>query len=46
MEKFAAIFMDLGFWKITVPILIGVLAWYLNERAKRKWDAYSGDGEQ
>jgi len=40
MEKFAAIFMDLGFWKITVPILIAVLAWYLNERAKRKWEEY------
>ena len=31
---------DIDFWKIVVPLLGAVLAWYVNERSKRAWQEY------
>jgi len=40
MEKFTEIITNLGFWTIAAPVFLAILAWYLNERAKRKWEEY------
>lgn len=36
METVAQILSDVEFWKITVPVLTVVIAWLLNERARRQ----------
>ena len=46
MEKFIAIITNLGFWTIVAPVFLAILAWYLNERAKRKWEEYGRKEER
>jgi hypothetical protein len=40
MGKFTAIFTNLGFWTISAPAFLAIIVWYLNERAKLKWEEY------
>lgn len=40
-EKFIQIFLSVDFWKITFPALIAILAWWLNEQSKRKWEKWN-----
>jgi len=46
MEKFIAIITNLGFWTIVAPLFLAILAWHLNERAKRKWEEYGRKEER
>ena len=46
MEKFIEIITSLGFWTIVAPVFLAILAWYLNERAKRKWEEYGRKEER
>lgn len=40
MESLYKILSSVEFWKIVVPAIIAISAWYLNERSKRKLDEY------
>lgn len=46
MEKFIAIFTNLGFWTIVAPVILAILVWYLNERVKQKWEEYERKEER
>jgi Pyruvate/2-oxoacid:ferredoxin oxidoreductase delta subunit len=46
MEKVTAIFTNPGFWTIAAPAFLAIFAWYLNERAKRKWEEYGRKEER
>jgi len=46
MEKFTTILTNLGFWTIAAPVFLAIIAWYLNERAKRKWEEYGRKEER
>jgi hypothetical protein len=39
-EQLRIIFSSVDFWKIAAPALIAIMAWYLNERSKRKWEMW------
>jgi len=40
MESLFKILSSVEFWKILVPAIIAISAWYFNERSKRKLDEY------
>jgi len=37
---------SLEVWQITVPLLVAVLAWILNESSKRSWEQYKRNEER
>jgi hypothetical protein len=39
-EQLRVIFSSVDFWKVAAPALIAILAWFLNERSKRKWEMW------
>ncbi len=34
------IFTSVEFWKIAAPAIIGIIAWFMNERSKRYWERW------
>lgn len=40
MEGLLKILSSIDFWKIAAPALVAIVAWYLNERSKRKLEEY------
>ena len=40
MCLFTELFQSLEFWKVAVPVLGGLILWFMNERSKRVWERH------